>query len=97
MSNDYEMAETPKKPKSDHRMVRAKLAVSSGAVALMGMVGMVSAGELNDSVSPILADVASLFTPLLTLILAVIPLVIATAVIGFVLGIFESIIHKIKM
>lgn len=78
-------------------MVRAKLAVTSGAVALMGMVGMASAASLNDSVSPILTDVASLFTPLLALILAAIPLVISVAVIGFVLGLFDAIINKIKI
>lgn len=92
------MSNTTDIEKKDTRFgVRAKLAISSASVFLMGMVGMVSAGSLNDSISPILTDVATIFTPLLALIIAAVPLIIAVAVIGFVLGIFKEILAKIGM
>jgi hypothetical protein len=61
------------------------------------MAAPVAAGSLNDSVSPILEDVASMFTPLLSLILAAIPLIISVAVIGFVMGLFKAILDKISL
>ena len=57
----------------------------------------VAAAGMNDSISPILTDVASLFTPLLALVIAAIPLIVAIAVIGFVLGILSAILGKLKI
>lgn len=57
----------------------------------------VAAAGMNDSISPILTDVAALFTPLLSLVIAAIPLIVAIAVIGFVLGILAAILGKLKI
>jgi hypothetical protein len=83
--------------------VKEKVSAAKGkllAAATLGSVTLVqyaSAASINDSVSPILTDVANLMTPLLNLILAALPIMIALAVIGFVLGLLSSIIGKIKM
>ena len=66
----------------------------AGATAI---VQYASAATLNESISPILTSVTELFVPLLALILAAVPLIIALAVIGFVLGILAAIIEKIKI
>jgi hypothetical protein len=98
MSNDYKEAESPKKPKSGlTAAIKAKLAVVFMLFSMALMAAPAAAGQLNDTISPILEDVASIFTPLLTLIIAVIPLIIAVSLIGFVLGIFDAVIHKIKL
>lgn len=91
------MSNTDTEKKDTKFGVRAKLAVSSAMITLMSMVSFVSAGSLNDSISPILTDVATIFTPLLALIIAAVPLIIAVAVIGFVMGIFKAILDKIGM
>jgi hypothetical protein len=70
------------------------VAVSLGSVTL---VQYASATSINDSVSPILTDVANLMSPLLTLVLAALPIMIALAVIGFILGLLSSIIGKIRI
>jgi small-conductance mechanosensitive channel len=71
------------------------------ALGLAFMVMMIfqpaSAGAMNDSISPILSDVAQLFTPLLDLIIKAVPVIIVLAVVGFVLGIFGVILGKIKL
>ena len=66
-------------------------------VSLVTLVQYASAATLNESISPILTSVSELFTPLLDLILAAIPLIIALSVIGFILGIFDAILTKIKI
>ena len=66
-------------------------------VSLMYLVQYASAASLNDSVSPILNDVALLFVPLLALILAAVPIIICMAIIGFVLGILAAILGAIKI
>jgi hypothetical protein len=58
-------------------------------VSLVTLVQYAQAATLNESISPILTSVSELFTPLLDLILAAIPLIIALSVIGFILGIFK--------
>lgn len=68
------------------------------AFMLMALaVPAVSAGDLNDSISPILADMVELFTPLLSLIIAAVPLIIAIALIGFVIGILDGILGKLRV
>jgi hypothetical protein len=71
--------------------------VALGTTGAMFLVSNVSAAGMNESISPILNDVASLFTPLLGLVLSAIPLVVAIAVIGFVLGILSAILGKLKI
>jgi hypothetical protein len=67
------------------------------AVSLVTLVQYASAATLNESISPILTSVAELFVPLLALILAAVPLIIALAVIGFVLGIMSNILSMLKI
>ena len=65
-------------------------------VSLMTLVQYAQAG-LNASIAPILTDVALLFVPLLELVLAAIPIIIAMAVIGFLLGLLAAILGAIKI
>jgi hypothetical protein len=53
--------------------------------------------DLNASIGPVLDGVILLFPTLLSLVLAALPIIIAMALIGFVLGIFDSILGKIRM
>lgn len=63
---------------------------------LSGLVGLASAGTfLNDSITPILTGVTLLFTPLLAVIVAGIPVLVTLAVVGFILGILAKILGKI--
>lgn len=64
---------------------------------LTALCGPASAGTLNTSVSPIIEDVASLFTPLLTLVIAAVPVIIATGMIGFILGVLAAILAKMHL
>jgi len=66
-------------------------------VSLMTLVQYAQAATLNESISPILTSVTELFVPLLALILAAVPLIIALAVIGFVLGIMSNILSMLKI
>jgi hypothetical protein len=58
----------------------AKMKVAITAVSLVGLVQYASAATLNESISPILTSVTELFTPLLALIIAAVPLIIALSV-----------------
>jgi hypothetical protein len=66
--------------------IKEKVGMAKGkilAVAGLGTVTLVqyaSAATLNESISPILTSVTELFTPLLALIIASVPLIIALAV-----------------
>lgn len=53
--------------------------------------------DLNSTVGPVLDGVIALFPTLLSLILGALPIIISMAVLGFVLGLFDSIIGKLKM
>lgn len=91
--------ETKKESKSGITgRVKAKLtAFMFMLISMAMMVPGVSAGALNDSITPIISDVTEIFTPLLSLIIAAVPLIIAVSVIGFVLGMFKAILSKIQM
>jgi hypothetical protein len=73
---------------------KALLVAGTASVTL---VQYASAATLNESISPILTSVTELFTPLLALIIAAVPLIIALSVIGFVLGIFAAILAKLHI
>ena len=84
--------------KAKEKMAMYKMRILAvTTVSLMTLVQYASAATLNESISPILTDVAELFAPLLDLIVAAVPLIIALAVIGFILGIFNVILDKIKI
>ena len=76
---------------NEHRMGVTVLAVTTMTT------GLASAATLNDSIGPILDSVSALFVPLLNLIIGAVPLIIALAVIGFILGIFSAILTKLRI
>jgi len=63
--------------------------------ACMMLVVPAQAGTLNDSVYVLIEDVADLFTPILDLVIAAIPVIIAGAIITFILGILARILGHI--
>ena len=65
--------------------------------SLVTLVQYASAATLNESIGPILTSVTELFVPLLALIIAAVPLIVAISVIGFVLGILAAILSKLKV
>jgi len=66
-------------------------------VSLVALVQYAQAATLNESIGPILESVAELFVPLLALIIAAVPLIVAISVIGFILGILAAILSKLKV
>lgn len=70
-----------------------------GTVALMTttLVQYASAATLNESISPIITSVTELFTPLLSLVIGAVPIIIAVSLIGFILGIFAAILSKLHI
>ena len=69
-----------------------------GALATgSGLVAVVSAGTINDSVGPILDSLPPLFVSLVALVVAAIPIMIILAIVGFILGLFAAILGKIRM
>lgn len=69
------------------------------SVSLLFLVSNASAAafDINGTIGPIIDGVALLFTPLLNLVLAYLPVVIVIAIIGFVLGILSNIMGSMKM
>ena len=53
--------------------------------------------DLNSSIGPVLDGVILLFPTLLALVLAALPIILAMALVGFVLGIFDGILGKIRL
>lgn len=76
---------------------RNKARVLIATAGTMPLVGLASAGTLNTSVYPLVVDVAELFTPILTLVIAAVPVIIATAMIGFILGVLAAILSKLRV
>ena len=69
-----------------------------GAVAAgSGLVAAVSAGDLNNSTSPLLYELPALFTGIVALIVAAVPIIIVLSIVAFLLGLFDGILGKIKM
>jgi len=66
-------------------------------VSLVTLAQCASAATLNESIGPILESVAELFVPLLALVIAAVPLIIAISVIGFILGILAAILQKLHI
>ena len=66
-------------------------------VSLVTLVQYASAATLNESIGPILTSVTELFVPLLALIIAAVPLIVAISVIGFILGILAAILGKLHV
>jgi hypothetical protein len=66
------------------------------AVMMSGLVGLASAAALNDSIAPIIAGLTLLFTPLLAVIVAAIPIIVTIAIVGFIMGILSMILEKLR-
>ena len=83
----------PKKPKSLWK-VKALAAI----VPLTGLVMAASAAELdlNATIGPILDSVITLIPSILNLILAIVPVVVVMAVVGFILMFFDKILAMLK-
>ena len=73
---------------------RVMIAAGTAGATLMPYA---SAGTLNDSVYPLITDVAELFTPILDLVIAAVPVIIATGMIGFILGVLAAILGKLRI
>ena len=75
---------------------KGKLLVAAG-LGSVSLVQYASAATLNESIGPILESVTELFVPLLALIIAAVPLIVAISVIGFILGILAAILAKLHV
>lgn len=87
---------TTEQPVSMYQRYRTKALVTIGTAGAT-LAPYASAATLNESISPIITSVTEIFGPLLDLIVAAVPLVIAIAMIGFVIGILEGILGKLKV
>jgi len=76
---------------------RNKARVLIATAGTLPLVGMASAATLNESVYPLIVDVADLFVPILELVLAAVPVIIAVSIIGFILGVLAAILSKLHM
>jgi hypothetical protein len=77
--------------------VGAKVKIVGLGVTAMGLVASVSAGNITDGISPVITDVTELLPLMLNLVIAALPIIVALAVIGFLLGLFDGILGKIKL
>ena len=69
-----------------------------GAIAMgSGLIAVVRAGDLNNSVSPLLYELPALFTGIVALIIAAVPIIIVLSIVAFLLGLFDGILGKIKL
>jgi len=75
---------------------KGKILVVAGTVS-MTMVQYASAGNITDGISPVITDVTELLPLMLALVIAALPIIVALAVIGFLLGLFDGILGKIKL
>lgn len=73
--------------------------VAVASVMLTGLVGLASAApgfQLNDSLYPVVYGMTLLFTPLLAVVVAAVPLIVTIAIIAFILGILSMILGKLR-
>ena len=64
--------------------------------ASLFLVASVSAVDFS-GITNVTDDVALLFVPLVAVVIAAIPIMIVLAIVGFILGLFDAILSKIKM
>lgn len=72
-----------------------KLKIFAVLSALMVTTGMVSAGSFNN-VTTVITDTVPIFTAIGELIIGIFPILIIVALIGFILGIFDSILSAVS-
>ena len=62
-----------------------------------GLVASVSAAGEFDSVTDIIADVTLMFPALVAVIIAIVPILIILAIVGFVTGLFDGILGRVRL
>ena len=62
-----------------------------------GLVMSVRAAGEFDSVTAIVADVTLMFPALVAVVIAVVPILIILAIVGFVTGLFDGILGRIRL
>ena len=75
---------------------KGKALIVAGTVS-MTMVQYASAGNITDGISPVIIDVTELLPLMLALVISALPIIVALAVIGFLLGLFDGILGKIRL
>lgn len=91
-----ETTQSNEKPMTTWQIYRTRAVLALGAAGLT-LTPLASAGALNDSVSPIIGDMVELFTPMLSLVVSAVPLIIAVSMISFILGILSAILGRLRM
>lgn len=87
---------TNTQPMTLYQRYKTKAVIALGAAGAT-LAPYASAATLNESIGPILDSVTELFVPLLALIIAAVPLIVAISVIGFILGILAAILGKLRV
>ena len=70
------------------------LGLLAGASSLVAAVS--AAGEF-DSVTDIIADVTLMFPAIVDVVIAVVPILIILSIIGFVTGLFDGILGRVRL
>ena len=83
------------KAESFYQEHRLGIATGLGSVGLM--VSSVSATTDLSNVTPIIDDVVGILPSVLNLVIGVVPIIIALAFVGFLVGLFDSILGKIRL
>ena len=84
--------ETQKPPVSPWK-VRA-IGLLAGAI---GMVSTVRAAGEFDTITAVIADVTLMFPALVAVVIAIVPILIIVAIVGFVTGLFDGILGRIRL
>jgi uncharacterized membrane protein (DUF106 family) len=66
------------------------------SIMLTGLVGMASAAFSMNSTEVIIGGVTLLFTPILAVVVAGVPVIVTMAIIAFILGILSMILGKLR-
>lgn len=73
-----------------------KTRIALAATSVLGIIGTASAISFT-SIELVIDDIAALMTPILTMIVAIVPILITLALLGFLLGVFLAITGKIRV
>jgi len=73
-----------------------KTRIALAATSVLGIVGTASAISFT-SIELVIDDIAALMTPILAMIVSIVPILITLALLGFLLGVFLAITGRIKV
>ena len=90
------MTDKIEKPTLAERIHTHRLTITTTVVSAL-TVGTASAGDIFNGTGPILDDVILILPEIVDLVIAVVPVIIVLALVGFILGLFDGIIGKIKL